>query len=660
MPQHLVIGNGKILMTMDHTAQIRDIFFPYVGQLDHVGGHYCAVGFWVDRQMVWLRDPGWSMKIGYHQRSLVTQVEARHPQLGLTVLMEDGVHQRHNIYLKRLTVRNDAGQPREVRVFFNNDLMINESAVGDTAVYDPDRHVLFHYKRDTYFLFNGVSPAGPMYEFSTGVKRFQHAEGTWRDADDGHLMGNAIAQGSVDSTMSFRLFLGAGESQVMHYWMTIGHTLREVQSLDAYVLDNDPGALLDRIGVYWARWVDKSHRDFADLPPAIEDLFDTSLLVVRAHTDQRGGIVASADSDIMQYNRDHYRYVWPRDGALVAIAMSQAGYHGMINPFFSFCANALSPDGYLYHKYNLDGTIGSSWHPYLEGTERRLPIQEDETGLVLYALWEDFAVHGEIEFPQSLLDTLLRAAANFLARFVDPVLGLPNPSYDLWEERFGIFTFTTAAVYAGLVAAANFMWLYGNDQAGAYYQETADKIRTGMLTHLYDDESGRFCRGLVRDQNRWVKDMTVDSSLYAVHAFGVLPPTDPRVIRTMEAIRQHLTVKTSVGGIARYQGDHYFRAHADTDIVPGNPWIISTLWVADWEIDKASRIEELASARDALQWVLRYKMESGILAEQLDPMTGAPRSVAPLTWSHGTLVATVLRYVKKYRQLLATAPPAAR
>lgn len=651
MPRHLIIGNGKILIAMDHTAQIREILFPFVGQLDHVGGHICAVGFWVDNHLSWLRDPGWSFQLQYHDHALVTRVEARHDQLGLTVLMEDGVHQRHNIYIKQLTVINHFDHAREVRIFFNNDLMINESAVGDTAVYDPDRHVLFHYKRDTYFLFNGQSPAGPIYEFSTGVKRFQHAEGTWRDADDGHLMGNPIAQGSVDSTMSFRMFLGPGEQQMMYYWMTVGHTLQEVQTLDNYVRENNAGALLDRVGVYWTRWVEKSPREFADLPPEAVRLFDTSLLVARAHTDYRGGIVAAVDSDIMQYNRDHYRYVWPRDGALVAAAMSQAGYHGMVSPFFSFCARVLSTDGYLYHKYHLDGTIGSSWHPYLEGNQRRLPIQEDETGLVLFALWQDFLAHGEIEFPQSLLDTLLRTAANFLSRFMHSDLDLPQPSYDLWEERFGIFTFTVSAVYAGLVAAANFMHLYGNDQAGASYQNVAERIKYGLLTHLYDEESGRFSRGLIQVDGRWLKDTTVDSSLYGIYAFGVLPATDGRVVRTMEAVRNVLTVKTPVGGVARYQGDMYFRDNGNSAIVPGNPWIISTLWLADWEIAKATTRADLESPLRAIKWVTRYALESGILPEQLDPMTGAPRSVAPLTWSHATFVATVLNYVKKVKSL---------
>jgi GH15 family glucan-1,4-alpha-glucosidase len=40
-----------------------------------------------------------------------------------------------------------------------------------------------------------------------------------------------------------------------------------------------------------------------------------------------------------------------------------------------------------------------------------------------------------------------------------------------------------------------------------------------------------------------------------------------------------------------------------------------------------------------------------VLAEQLDPLSGAHISVSPLTWSHSTFVATVLGYLKKYRSL---------
>ncbi|MGW9129094.1 glycoside hydrolase family 15 protein, partial [Paenibacillus chitinolyticus] len=379
--------------------------------------------------------------------------------------------------------------------------------------------------------------------------------------------------------------------------------------------------------VYWQRWVNKEQRDFADLPAEVVDLYKSSLLLVRTQIDQNGAILAANDSDIMQYNRDHYSYMWPRDGALIASSMAKAGYTGVVAPFFRFCANALNKEGYLLHKYNPDGSVGSSWHPYIVDGEVQLPIQEDETALVLHALWEQYKSGKQIEDCQALYPTLVRPAARFLLEYVHPELQLPKPSYDLWEERRGIFTFTSATVFAGLKAAARFAQLFGDDRRYKRYDEGAERIRNAMIKHLYDPEIGRFLRGIyVRPNEKIEKDFTVESSLFALFALDVLPADDPRVISTMEAVKRSLRVDTEVGGFARYQGDYYFKKSHDTAKVPGNPWIICTLWVADWEIAIAKSREELEEPKRRLSWVVRHALQSGALSEQLDPYTGAPVS----------------------------------
>jgi GH15 family glucan-1,4-alpha-glucosidase len=313
----------------------------------------------------------------------------------------------------------------------------------------------------------------------------------------------------------------------------------------------------------------------------------------------------------------------------------------------------LSPEGYLAHKYNPDGTVGSSWHPYIHAGKVQLPIQEDETALVLYALWQDFKRHGSLEQAQGLYRNLIRRAARFMSGYIEQDLNLPKPSYDLWEERYGIFTFTASAVYGGLIAAANFSALFGDDERSNRYRHTAEKIKSGILKHLYDEELGRFVRGLTLEDGKWVKDTTLESSVYGIFEFGVLPAGDPRVVRTMEANRQGLAIQTDVGGSARYYHDYYFQRSSDIDRIPGNPWIICTLWIAEWEIEKASTLAELESPRRTLEWAERHAMESGILPEQLDPFDGSPVSVAPLTWSHATYVLAVTKYAQKYEELAA-------
>ena len=656
MPRHLVVGNGKFLVNLDEHTYIRDVYFPYVGQLNHVGGYRCRVGVWVDGQFSWLDHPEWDFRLGYVEESLVTDVTAEHPQLGLTLYMNDAVHQRDTIFLRRIRIVNHHPFAREVRLFFHQDLVINETEVGDTAVYYPNNGTLFHYKKDRYFMFNGISTRQDgtlegIYEYSTGIKRFHQAEGTWKDAEDGQLMGNDIAQGSVDSTFSLRTEVPASGERTAYYWFSAGTSLEEVVRLNEYVRSSHPEHLIERVSTYWKRWVNKQSRSFANLEPELIRLYKQSLLIVRSQTDVNGAIIAANDTDIMQYNRDHYSYMWPRDGALVAQAMSAAGYHGMIAPFFRFCAEALTSDGYLLHKYNPDGTVGSSWHPYIHDGKQQLPIQEDETALVLYALWQDYEQHGDIEMAQSLYQTLIRQAAKFLLHYRDANLGLPLPSYDLWEERYGIFTFTASAVYGGLTAASKFAALFGDDERAQRYSHAAEEIRAGIVTHLWNEDGQRFARGLYRQDGQWAQDTTPESSIFGIYAFGVLPADDVRVLSTMRSLKEKLSIRSSTGGIARYYRDYYFQRCSDMGLAPGNPWIICTLWFANYDIAMASTLAQLEQAHDTLRWVEAHSLSSGLLSEQLDPFDGSPVSVAPLTWSHATYVDTVLKYLAKYEQL---------
>jgi glucoamylase len=80
--------------------------------------------------------------------------------------------------------------------------------------------------------------------------------------------------------------------------------------------------------------------------------------------------------------------------------------------------------------------------------------------------------------------------------------------------------------------------------------------------------------------------------------------------------------------------------------VPGNPWFVCTLWLAEWYSLTAKKPKDLKQALDILEWVAAHALPSGILAEQVDPYTDQPVSVSPLTWSHAAYVSTVLTYLQ--------------
>jgi GH15 family glucan-1,4-alpha-glucosidase len=653
MTRPLVFGNGQLLVNMDAYLSIRDLYFPYVGQQNHVGGHYCSFGIWSEGKMAWCYDPLWERKAGYRKETLVSDITAYHPTVEISLAINDAVHFTDNIFLKKIRVSNRSSRAREVRIFFTHDLSIDESEVGDTAVYNPEMAAVYHYKRNRYFLVNGRCNGERIFEYTTGIKRFGGAEGTWRDAEDGSLANNPIAQGSVDSTISFRMFLEAKEEKSLYYWMVVGKNYQEVRQLDAYVIDRTPARLLERIETFWQSWVNKQHTSFANLPSDVVDHYRQSLLILRTQIDRNmGAVIAANDSEIMHFNRDHYSYMWPRDGALVAMAAIRAGYHEMVTQFFYFCENSITDKGYLLHKYNPDGSVGSSWHAWVEHGRPQLPIQEDETALVICALWEYYEKHRDLTFVQFCYRGYVKPAADFMVNYVEDRFELPQPGYDLWEERRGIFTYTASTVYAALEAAARFAEILGEFEKQHAWAEAARRLKKAILAHLYDEELGRFIRGyLVNDKGEYEKDITLESSLWAVFAFGVLPPDDERVVRTMQAIENGLWVKTEVGGIARYTDDYYFQKSKDIVNIPGNPWIICTLWLAQWYIAAARNEEGLNKALELLQWARRVALPTGIMPEQIHPLTGEPVSVAPLTWSHATYVATVCDYVAKYQEL---------
>ena len=293
--------------------------------------------------------------------------------------------------------------------------------------------------------------------------------------------------------------------------------------------------------------------------------------------------------------------------------------------------------------------MGSSWHSWLKDGEIQLPIQEDQIGLVLDALWKHFEQHAIREYIKEMIDSFIRKSADFLVTFIDKNTGLPHESYDLWEEKLGIHTFSCAAVYAGLRAAENFEEVVGTSRRAIKYRKAAEQLQKTILKYLYDSKEKRFIKRVYYEDNELKKDMTNDaSSAYGIFQFKVLPVDDERVRSSMDYFKQRLLCRTSIGGYARYEGDYYHRV---TDDVPGNPWFIISLWLAEYYILLAKNMQELEPAKEIFEWVALHALPTGALSEQIHPHTGQPLSVTPLTWSHAGYVIAINKYLEKLDNL---------
>lgn len=651
MPKSLALGNGKIFIGLDARAQVRDFYFPYVGLENHLGRrHVHRVGVFVDNRMWWLDDPSWQVRIECMSDEFAGHTRAENQNAQIELTLHDIVYNEKNIFLRSITVRNTSDRERSIKVFLGHEFQISESTRGDTGYYDPHTHTLIHYKSRRVFLVNASSAKERFDDYTTGIFNIEGKEGSYKDAEDGSLSKNPIEHGPVDSVLGMTLHIKGGGSETFYYWMCAGETIDEVHALNAYVITKTPKYLIKTAGDFWCAWVNKQGFTFQGLSEDAVHLFKKSLYYVRAHADEGGAILASGDSDLLRQGRDTYSYLWPRDGAYTALALDRAGDVNVAGRFFSFCRDVITTDGYFMHKYLPNKSLGSSWHPWIWQGKPELPIQEDETSLVLYALRKHYDRTKDLEFIEDLYNPLVKLAANFLVAFTDKETGLSHPSYDLWEERYGIATYSCSVKYAALHAAGALARILGKSNDETLYVNAAVELREAILKHLYNRERNMFYRMIVTKEGDRYKDPTLDmSSIYGIFAFGVLPIDDPRVRDSIATIEKELALgKGTIGGVPRYSDDRYYRQEGSS--IP-NPWFITTLWLAKYYIARAKNEDDLAPAKKWLEWVVARALPSGVLSEQLHPYSGVQVAAAPLSWSHAEYVTTVIDYLEKLEEL---------
>jgi GH15 family glucan-1,4-alpha-glucosidase len=607
-------------------------------------------GVYVDGAVSWFDDPAWQFNFTVEPDVMTDAFTVRNEQIGITITAQDAVHNERNVFLRRFVVKNDRTEPREVKLFFAQQFRIAESRRGDTAYYDPRVRAIVHYKGNTSFLINATCEGKQFSEFNIGLFGIEGREGTYKDAEDGQLERNPIEHGSVDSVIGVVRTIPGGSEIAVTYWVAAGASVAEVHELDAYVLKETPERLIVSTEAYWQAWVEKDGRDLSPLPLALQTLFRRSLMVMRVHTDNRGGIIASSDTDMLHHGRDTYSYVWPRDAALIAHAFDVSGYGDVAKRFYSFAARQLESGGYLMHKYRSDGVLGSSWHPWLRDGQPCLPIQEDETATVLVSLWHHYERERDLEFIESLYNSFIEPAALFMCEFIEPFTGLPQASYDLWEEKFGISTYTASSVYGALMAATRFATILGKDNDARTYLAVAQRMQQGILTTLFDAELGMFVKHVnVNDEGTITYDKTLDtSSFYGPLYFGVVDEEDERILTSLKTIEARLQIKAESEGFVRYEGDGYYRMH---DADSPNPWIVTTLWVAQYYLRRATKLKDLKRPLELLQWTVSHAAFGGMLAEQMHPHTRVHLSTAPLIWSHAEYVLTVTAYLEKFKAL---------
>jgi glucoamylase len=635
----VILGNGSLTVGLDEQGLVHDFYYPYVG-LDNLTTARSLphkIGVWADGTFSWIDSGEWEVNVDFENDALISAVHMHSDKLDLDLEFRDFVDQEFNAFCRQVTVHNRTDKAREIRIFFHQVFQISRAGRGDTALYVPDGNYVLDYKgRCSLLVFaRGASGTG-MDQFSVGNYGIEGKEGTWRDAEDGELSCNPVEHGGVDSAVRCSLSVAAQSSEVIDYWVIAADDQYDAEKIHEHLLSSGLSSRIDKQRKFWHEWLHPSVDHIKDMEPKHQDAIRKSLMIIKAHADKRGGLIASCDSSIYNFGKDYYSYVWPRDGAYAMWPLIRVGIYDEPKRFFSFCRDIIHPDGYLMHKYQPDRSIGSTWHPLLHGKKSELAIQEDETAIVLYMLGEYYETSKDAEFVESMYTTFIQPAANFMADFRDDATKLPHASYDLWEEKFLTNTYTTAITYRALLTAAELAEMFEFPDDAVRWRDAAAEIAENCHV-FFDEQRGVLRKGyLLQEDGSLQFDNTLDiSSAYGALMFAT-PAFGSRAIRSsFKVIESDMLGKSPSGGAPRYEHDNYFASEPQ---FLGNPWFVTTLWIAQYFLQLARNPD----AEKLVQWTLDGAVLSGVLSEQINPSDGSPLSVMPLVWSHAELINTLL------------------
>lgn len=640
MARPAMLSNGQLMVGLNEHGLINDFYYPFVGleNLTTSRSVHHKIGIWVDGNFSWVDDGSWAINVKLETDALFSNITMSNYNLGIDIVTSDFVDPSNNGFIRRIKIFNKYDHARSVRLFMHQVFEISRGGRGDTAMFVPDENYILDYKGRCSILCYGLNKqTGQLFDqYCVGNYGIEGKEGTYKDAEDGDLEGNAIEHGGVDSVVRFSLDIEANTFGEIDYWLITAASQYQCESIHNNYKQQGIDSIEIAARVWWHKWFSIGANKLHSIHPKYLDDVKISLMTIKAHTDKRGGILASGDSSIFNYGRDYYCYCWPRDGAYAIWPLIRLGYQEEPKKFFEFCRDTLSHEGFLMHKYQPDRAIGSTWHPLVHNNHKELAIQEDETASVINMLGEYLKFSDDDEFVQSLYNTLIQPAANFMVRFIDEETNLPHASYDLWEEKFLSHTYSAATVIGALNVAAGFARKFNYPDDEVRWKTASERIKSAFDLY-FDIERQTYRKGLIIQPDGSLSfDNTIDiSSLYGVVMYTNEKLTSEKITSTLTAVEQNITNLTNIGGVVRYENDWYMR---NDENLPPNPWFVCSLWLAQVYIT----LGHIEKALPLMDWSLSHTLESGVMSEQIHPINGQPVGVAPLVWSHAELINTAL------------------
>ncbi len=414
------------------------------------------------------------------------------------------------------------------------------------------------------------------------------------------------------------------EGERVHFVLTHGPSHHKLPT------SPDPDDALYDTEAHWAAW---SGACGYEGPHA--DAVRRSLLVLKALTfTATGGIVAAPTTSLPERlggmrNWD-YRFCWLRDAVITLFAFMGAGYVDEARAWAAWLHRSVagSPEQ-LQIMYGLGGErrLDEVELPWLAGYQGATPVrtgnaaagqlQLDVYGEVMGALHQARAA-GLLQDGETW--SVQRKLLAHLATVWD------QPDEGLWETRGGRrhFTFSKVMAWVAFNSGIQDAETYGLEGDVEQWRALRDLIHATVCRDGFDAEMGSFVQSF--------GSKALDASLLLIPSTGFLPPNDPRVRGTIDAIERDLMVD---GFVLRYRTD------GEADGLPEGEgaFLACSFWMAS-AMHMTGRVEEAASLFDRLVGLCN---DVGLLSEEYDPRSRRFTGNFPQAFSHVALVTTAMR-----------------
>ncbi|MGW5088851.1 glycoside hydrolase family 15 protein [Streptomyces coelicoflavus] len=395
----------------------------------------------------------------------------------------------------------------------------------------------------------------------------------------------------------------------------------------------DPKAALAETLSFWQDWTQECTYD----GPYREAVVRSSIALKAMTYGPSGGIVAAPTTSLPEEIGGHrnwdYRFTWLRDASTTLAALLGTGYRQEAQAWRRWLLRAVAGDPEnLQIMYGIAGErdLRERELPWLPGYEDSAPVRVGNGAADQLQL----DVYGEV------IDTLYLAHQSGVAQCADTaVLHLrliehlvqrwQEPDEGIWEIRGARRHFVHSKVMAWVAVDRTIRLA----DAGALDMDVAPLVELRATIHRevcdkgFDPVRNTFTQSYGSQQ--------LDAATLLIPRTGFLPPDDPRVIGTVDAVRRELS--TDDGLVYRYP-----TCGEDTgaDGLTGDE---GTFFLcAFWLVDGLALTGRLDEARALFERLLALRNDLGILAEEYDPVQQRQLGNFPQAFSHMGLIQSAL------------------